>query len=441
MRLLFHVVTLALALAAGAVNVFGQTSPSTSPGGQSTDAGITATRVIGEVKTIDTAGKQITLKTDAGSIVTVVLSEATTYMRLPPGETTMAKATKIALADVGEGDRVMATGKVAEDRKSVPARALVVMSKSDIAKKQEQERAEWRRRGILGVIAALKPDTKEITITTSTRTPTGPQQQPVIIPVADKVDMKRYAPDSIKFSDAKTSTFDELKVGDQLRALGEKSTDGTHFTAERVVTGAFRTVGGTVTAIDAATGEIRINDLQTKKPLTVVIKSDSVLRKFEMGGGMMMGGGGRGPGAGNPGGGQGAATQGGQPSQGSAQASNKPPQGASSAPSAGGQGGGPGGAGGGQGSGGGRFGGGGFNLQDMLDRMPIIALSDIKVGDTIIVSSTKGADPTRLTAITLVNGADTLLSMMAPRPQGGGQAPPNPAAGLGSGISFGIGLP
>jgi hypothetical protein len=73
--------------------------------------------------------------------------------------------------------------------------------------------------------------------------------------------------------------------------------------------------------------------------------------------------------------------------------------------------------------------------------LPTISIADVKVGDTIIVSSTKGADPTRLTAIAVVSGADTLLTMMAPRqPQGGGTA--NPAAGLGgSGITFGIGLP
>ena len=83
----------------------------------------------------------------------------------------------------------------------------------------------------------------------------------------------------------------------------------------------------------------------------------------------------------------------------------------------------------------------GFNINDMLERLPTISIADVKVGDTIIVSSTQGVDPTRLTAISLVSGADTLLAMLAPRPQGGQQAP-NPAAGLGSsGITFGIGLP
>jgi hypothetical protein len=88
-------------------------------------------------------------------------------------------------------------------------------------------------------------------------------------------------------------------------------------------------------------------------------------------------------------------------------------------------------------------GGGGGNIQEMLERLPTIALADVKVGDTIIVSSTRGADPARLTAITLVSGADAFLNMIAARQQTqtGGQTAPNPAGGLGSGIQFGIGLP
>ena len=52
----------------------------------------------------------------------------------------------------------MARGTVAADLKSVPALMVIVMTKGDLAKKADAERAEWRRRGILGVITALKPD-------------------------------------------------------------------------------------------------------------------------------------------------------------------------------------------------------------------------------------------------------------------------------------------
>ncbi len=376
---------------------------------QGGDPNITAKHAIGEVKTIDAAAKQLTIKTDAGSTVTVSLGDKTTYKKLAPGEQSLTNATDVTITDLAEGDRVMARGNVSEDRKSVPALMVIVMTKGDLAKKADAERAEWRRRGILGVITALKPDTKEITI--SNRTMAGTQS--VVIPVTDKTEMRRYAPDSIKFGDAKPSDFAELKVGDQLRALGDRTEDPLRFNPQKVVTGSFRTVGGVVTAIDPATGEIKINELEKKTPLTIVVKQDAVLRRFpaEMGMGM-------GPRPGGAAGG--AAPAGGAP----AAQGNAPqrPQGAGP--------GGPGGPGGRP----------GFNINDMLERLPTISIADVKVGDTIIVSSTQGVDPTRLTAISLVAGADTLLAMLAPRPQAG-QAP-NPAAGLGgSGISFGIGLP
>ncbi|HEX7295789.1 MAG TPA: hypothetical protein VF251_08565 [Pyrinomonadaceae bacterium] len=371
-----------------------------------TDPSIAAKHAIGEVKTIDASQKILSIKTDAGNTVFVTITDRTIYKRLAPGEQDLTKAVDITVADIGEGDRVLARGTVAADRKSVPAQMIIVMTKGDLAKKQEAERLEWRRRGILGVITSLKPEAKEITI--SNRTMAGTQS--VVIPVDDKTEMRRYAPDSIKFADAKPSTFGELKVGDQLRALGDKSQDGLKFTPVKVVTGAFRTVGGTVKEVNAATGEIKITDLEKKHPLTIVVKTDSVLRKFPPASelGAMMGRGSGGPGGpGGPGGAPGG----------------QAPAGGQGRPA-----GGPGGP------------GRGPNINDMLERLPTITIADLKVGDTIIVSSTQGVDPSRLTAISLVSGADTLLTMLAPRPAAG-QAP-NPAAGLGGGgISFGIGLP
>jgi hypothetical protein len=409
MKALYYAVAIALITLQFSVSDALPQTPQQSP-----DAGITAKGAIGEVVHIDPETKIITLKTDAGSKVMASYTDKTAYKKLAPGETSLTTATDITLSDVAVGDRVWARGTVAANRESLPALMIVLMTKGDIAKKQDAERAEWRRRGILGVVTGLKPDTQEITI--QNRTMAGTQN--VILKVSDKTDMHRYAPDSIKFSDAKESTFAELKVGDQLRALGDRGEDPTHFSPQKIVTGSFRTVAGKVTAVDPATGEIKINELEKKQALTIVIKQDAVLRKFPADMGAMMGGFNRGGGgAGAPAGG--AAPQG-QPAA--------RPQGGGAGP-------------GGQGGPGGGRPGGGFNINEMLERLPTTTIAEVKVGDTIIVSSTQGVDPTRLTAISLVSGADTLLAMLAPRPQPG-QSAPNPASGLGgSGISFGIGLP
>ncbi len=364
----------------------------TSALAQGNDPAITATRVFGKITEINAPAGQFTVKTEAGSVVTVNVNDKTTYERMPPGETDRSKATKITLTDISVGDGVYARGYVATDRKSVPAQDVIVVSQSDIAKKQEKERAEWRQRGLSGVITSLNPQTKEITVTT--RSAAGP------------------APDSVKFSDAKKSSFEELKVGDQFRAKGDKSADGTHFTAEEIVTGSFRTVGGSVVGVDAATGEIKLNDIQTKQPLTVVVRKDTILKRIPPEFIQMM----MSMGPGGPGGAAGAGGAGGQRPAG-ATSQGGPPAG-------GGQGGPP---------------SGGFDIQRLIDNLPATTLADLKPGEMIILSSSTGADPSRVTAITLVAGVEpifTMMQAMQARQAGAANRPLN----LGT-INIGIGGP
>jgi hypothetical protein len=383
-------------------SALGQT-PSASPGATATPA---ISGVLGEVKAIDGTANQIIVRSDNGVLATVNINDKTQYKRMPLDAKTLDKATVITLAEVGQGDRVWARWRTGADQKTIPTAQLIVMSKADLAKKQEQERAEWRRRGVSGIVASVNASTQEITV--SSRTMAGAAQA-VVIPVTDKVMMRRYPPDTIpKYSEAKPSKFEEVKIGDQLRALGDKSPDGARLTAEEVVFGTFKIAGGTVTAIDAAAGQIKINDLQTKKPLTIIVKTESVLRRFPEGGGMMlagMGGGGAAP----AGGGQGAQQPQGPRPQGSGTPGSAPggPQGGGPRPGAGG------------------------NMADLLERLPIISISDLKVGDTIIMSSLQGADPTQLTAISLVTGIEPLLTMMAARQQTGGQG-----GGRGQGVDL-----
>src|SRR5437870_9961110 len=234
--------------------------------------------VIGEVKNIDMATNQMIVRAESGVLSTVILNEKTQYKRMAPGAKSLTGATDIALSDVGAGDRVWARWRAGADQKAVPAAQLVVMSKADLAKKQQEERDQWRRRGVSGIVASVNPSTQEITVKSSSLMG---QSQSVIIPITEKTLMRRYPPDTVpKYSEAKPSKLEEVKVGDQMRALGDKSADGTHLTAEEVVFGTFKIAGGTVTSIDVANNQVKINDLTTKKPLTIIFKPDSGLRRW-----------------------------------------------------------------------------------------------------------------------------------------------------------------
>ncbi|MGH2611021.1 MAG: hypothetical protein ACRDHF_18215, partial [Tepidiformaceae bacterium] len=92
-------------------------------------------RVIGEVTASDPAGTRLTVDVDGGGTATVILQDKTLYLRVPPGETDLKKATKITPDQIGVGDRVYARGRFAEDRQSMPALTVIVMTKADLAQK------------------------------------------------------------------------------------------------------------------------------------------------------------------------------------------------------------------------------------------------------------------------------------------------------------------
>ncbi len=350
-----------------------------------------AGRAIGAVTAIDAAAKQITIKTDAGAETKVALQESTSYQRVPPGEKDLKNAAKIALSDLAVGDRVLARGKAGADAASLAATSIVVMTQADLAKKHEADHAEWKKRGVSGVITALNPESKEITISVRNREGV----KPLVIPASGTVDLRRYAPDSVLFSEAKPSAFAELKVGDQVRALGTKSEDGTRLTPEFIVAGAFRNIAATVISLDAAAKTIKITDLDTKKPLLVRIAPDSTLKRLQPFVANMLAARLNGPAAGGAQGGPGAGAR---------------------------PGGGPGGGG-----------GGGGDMEQMIERMPPLSLAELKAGDALIISSTVGAEPDKITAITLLAGVEPILTSAPKGRQGmvlgnwnlGGGAPEN----------------
>jgi hypothetical protein len=222
--------------------------------------------------------------------------------------------------------------------------------------------------------------------------------QATTLKVTPKNEIKylRYSPDSVRYSDALTSSFSEINKDDMIHALGDRGEDGTSFKAEEILTGAFQTVAGTVKSVDAEKNEVTISDLKTKKDITIVIKDTSLLKKFpkedaqRLAGfqAMMQGGGG----------------------------GVRPPQG--------------------QGRGDGTRQGGGMgrmDINDMLNRFPTIKVSDLTVGEMIAVSSPKGTDETRITAIKLLAGVEPFLTMAA---ASGGRG-----SGGRGGVSGGLNIP
>lgn len=348
--------------------------------------GLVKTSVIaGDVVSIDES--HIVIKTKDGE-VTGMLAETTVYKKTSPTNPSFSAATATTRSEISVADKVAATGILSDDGKSFPAKSVYIMTKADIADKQKNEAQEWRTRGVAGRVTGVDPATGTVTIAISGIMGTTPMK----LTAKPDVMVRRYAKDSVRFDRAEKSTFGEIKEGDMLRALGDRSEDGTSCAAAEVVFGSFQTIAGTVKAVDIAKNEIVIADMQTKKDITVSLAGASVMKKYpvelaERMAGMQAGGGAR-----PPGGIQGGARPTGQNGE---QA--------------------------GRGAMGSQRGG---TIDDMLERFPNITANDITVGEVIAVSSTKTDIPTRVNAVKLLAGVEPFLRMAqaaAARGNGGGR--------------------
>jgi hypothetical protein len=355
--------------------------------------------IVGAVTGFKPEAAEIEVKPDNGAAVSVKLTADTVALKIAPGEKDLKKAEPIKVTDVAIGDKVLVTLAAG----NTDVRRIIVMSATDISKRDQADRMDWNKRGVSGIVSAKNGND----ITLKKKSLSGADVL-ITVTVGDKTTYKRYAPDSVKFADARNSNLAEVSVGDQVRARGQKNEDGSKVSVEDLVFGTFITKGGTITAVSPESNEITVKELGTGKPLVIKVTADSQLKMMPDIAAMMGGrGGAQGPG------GQGAA---------GAPGAGRPAMGAPAGggPAMGGRGGMP-------------------DIAQMLEMMPAAKLDQLKLGGTVIVSSTKGAQEGQITAIMMLANADALIQMVSMQSgagRGGGAGMQGPSmAGLG-GMDF-----
>lgn len=308
----------------------------------------------GTVSTVNAGANQFVLKTDHGDSITVTTSDRTLILHLPPGVTDPQKGTKMTLPQLAAGDRVVAIYRGAAGDKAIQATSVVVRTSADLGEIAKTELADWHKRGTVGIVTETNPAAKTLTIKVGSKTMT--------VTASDKTEYHRYSLDSAKPADAKPSSFAEIRTGDQVHVLGDKNADGTATTAESIYAGEFRQLAATIESIDPASGEMKVKDLATKKPLTIRVDSDSTMKKLDP--------------------------------QTAAQLARRygAGRGQEAPPAAAGR------------------GGRGGDVGQTLDRLPAMPLSDLKAGDAVMVSTTMGSDASRVTVIMLLAGVEPLLT-------------------------------
>jgi Domain of unknown function (DUF5666) len=340
-------------------------------------------RFVGTITAI--TGDTLSVKPDNGDARQVRVPATAALKRVEPGQKDLSGAATIQLSDLETGDRVLvridpnATGDVPQ------AAQIVTIKQADVAKRQQQDREDWARSGVGGLVKSVDAGGGVIVLTSGA----GPTLKIIQVHVGKTTVLKRYAPASVRYDLAQPAPIDAIQAGDQLRARGKKNADGTEVDAAEVVSGSFRNISGTIASLDASSSTFSVKDLLTKKQVTVHITPDAQMHALpEMMARMLAA---RLKGT--------TTTSGGNGSAAPASAG-----GAGGAPRAWGNGTGQsGGAGYGTGNGQGR----GGDMQAMLNRTPVIHFSDLKKGDAVMLVATSGASD--FTAITLLTGVEPLL--------------------------------
>lgn len=358
--------------------------------GQTSNASVKPTYLFGDVTEV--SAKSLSIKTKTGQSE-LVLTEKTAFKRAS-ADFNIATATPGELADISVGDQVTVSSLLGADGKSMIARTVYIVTKSVLLQKQAKDSELWKTRGISGKVASVNPTTSQITVDV----PGLMNKTAITVTLKQDAKILRYSGDSVKFSDAKSSTLPEIKIGDQISALGDKGEDGTTLLAEAVVTGTFLQMPGTVKSVDTAKNEVIIRDTKGKD-ITVALGGAILMKRFppEMAERMAMAraGGGVRPATGGP-----------------AQA----PQGQQ-------------GPGRGTTRGGSRGG-----IEEMLERLPNITVAEIKPGEQIglliLVSGPAPAIGDSIKAIKLIAGIEPFMRMQASSPS------PNRGQGVQGGFTI-----
>ncbi len=233
-----------------------------------------ATRFLGTIAAI--SGTTLTVKVDGNGDRQVVVPTEAVIKRIAPGEKDLSKAVAIQFTDLAVGDRVLVRLDPNAPAGIFQALQIVAVKQEDLAQRQQKEREDWQLRGVGGLVKSVDPATGVIVLDSGA----GLTAKTITINTTKTTMLKRYAPASVSYDAAQAAPIDAIHVGDQLRARGQKSADGTQIAADEVVSGTFRNISGIISSVDAANSTFSLKDLATKKQMIVHFTPDAQMRRL-----------------------------------------------------------------------------------------------------------------------------------------------------------------
>ena len=232
------------------------------------------TRIVGAITAI--SGNTLTVRTDAGNVSQVEVPSTVVIRQIEPGQKTLAGATTIEFSALSSGDRVLMSLDPNAPAGTSRALTVIAVKQSELARKQEQDREDWQRNGVGGLVKSVDAQAGTIVLTSGA----GPQAKAVTVHVTGATVLKRYAPASVNYEQAQLAPIAAINPGDQLRARGVKNADGSEIAAAEVVSGSFRNISGTITSLDAGSSTLVVKDLAKKQQVTIHITPGTQMRQL-----------------------------------------------------------------------------------------------------------------------------------------------------------------
>ena len=233
---------------------------------------LTLENFLGTISAVNAQTAEITIVTAENATFIVNAANKTEIKQIAAGETDIQKAVKIDFNVIEAGDTVLVRGSVS-DKKTISAKQIVVIKKTDIATKEMQKREEWKQRGISGAIIKTEPAQRKISVQLRGQT------QPTEVFISENIVIQRYKPNAASLNDFAPSQFAEFREGEQVRILSRKNTEATHLDAEEIFVGSFNTRVGKVVSVNAEKSELKITDT-LNKTISVVVNPESNIRRI-----------------------------------------------------------------------------------------------------------------------------------------------------------------
>ena len=111
-----------------------QAAPAGQAGGTAQAA---VTQSVGTVKAIN--GNVLILTLDAGTDVTVNVTDTTRMVQVAPGQKDLKAAPAIHVTDLQVGDRIIVRSRASDDPKSITALGIMAMKRTDVDAKKKQD--------------------------------------------------------------------------------------------------------------------------------------------------------------------------------------------------------------------------------------------------------------------------------------------------------------